>query len=59
DQWQGKAKEFLAAGIEEGVMVLIVGPNVIRLAPSLIIPEPDLDEALTRFEAAVKRVVGQ
>lgn len=56
DEWQGKAKEFLAAGIEEGVMVLIAGPNVIRLAPSLIIPDPDIDEALTRFEAAVKKV---
>ena len=56
EQWQGRAKEFLAAGIDEGVMVLIAGPNVIRLAPSLIIPEPDIDEALTRFEAAVKTV---
>lgn len=56
EEWQGRAKEFLAAGIEEGVMVLIAGPNVIRLAPSLIIPEPDIEEALTRFEAAVKNV---
>lgn len=59
EEWQGRAKEFLAAGIEEGVMVLIAGPNVIRLAPSLIIPEPDIDEALARFEAAVKKVLGQ
>jgi acetylornithine/N-succinyldiaminopimelate aminotransferase len=56
EEWQGRAKEFLAAGIDEGVMVLIAGPNVIRLAPSLIIPDPDIDEALTRFEAAVKKV---
>jgi acetylornithine/N-succinyldiaminopimelate aminotransferase len=59
EEWQGKAKEFLAAGIEEGVMVLIAGPNVIRLAPSLIIPDPDIEEALTRFEAAVKKVCSQ
>jgi len=59
EEWQGRAKEFLAAGIDEGVMVLIAGPNVIRLAPSLIIPEPDIEEALTRFEAAVKKVLGQ
>lgn len=56
EQWQGRAKEFLAAGIDEGVMVLVAGPNVIRLAPSLIIPESDIDEALSRFEAAVKTV---
>jgi acetylornithine/N-succinyldiaminopimelate aminotransferase len=58
EQWQGRAKEFLAAGIDEGVMVLIAGPSVIRLAPSLIIPETDIDEALGRFEAAVKKVLG-
>ncbi|WP_166263206.1 aspartate aminotransferase family protein [Marinobacter caseinilyticus] len=56
DAWKGKAKDFLNAGIDEGVMVLIAGPNVIRLAPSLIIPESDIDEALTRFERAVKKV---
>lgn len=59
EKWQGKAKEFLNAGLDEGVMVLIAGPNVIRLAPSLIIPEPDIDEALVRFEAGVKKVCGK
>ena len=59
EEWKGKAKEFLNAGLNEGVMVLIAGPNVVRLAPSLIIPEPDIDEALARFEAGVKKVCGQ
>ncbi|NMT62224.1 aspartate aminotransferase family protein [Marinobacter orientalis] len=59
EEWKGKAKEFLNAGLAEGVMVLIAGPDVIRLAPSLIIPEPDLDEALARFEAAVEKVCGK
>lgn len=56
EEWQGKAKDFLNAGLDEGVMVLIAGANVIRLAPSLIIPETDIDEALARFEAAVKKL---
>jgi len=56
EKWQGKAKDFLNAGLEEGVMVLVAGANVIRLAPSLIIPESDIDEALERFEAAVKKL---
>ena len=56
DKWQGKAKDFLNAGLDEGVMVLIAGANVIRLAPSLIIPDTDIDEALERFEAAVKKL---
>jgi acetylornithine/N-succinyldiaminopimelate aminotransferase len=57
EKWQGKAKDFLNAGLDEGVMVLVAGANVVRLAPSLIIPESDIDEALERFEAAVKKVV--
>ncbi|MBK1873845.1 MULTISPECIES: aspartate aminotransferase family protein [Marinobacter] len=56
EKWKGKAKEFLNAGLDEGVMVLIAGADVIRLAPSLIIPDTDIDEALERFEAAVKRL---
>lgn len=56
EKWQGKAKDFLNAGLDEGVMVLIAGANVIRLAPSLIISETDIDEALERFEAAVKKL---
>jgi acetylornithine/N-succinyldiaminopimelate aminotransferase len=56
EKWQGKAKEFLNAGLDEGVMVLVAGLNVVRLAPSLIIPESDIEEALVRFEAAVKKL---
>jgi acetylornithine/N-succinyldiaminopimelate aminotransferase len=56
EKWQGRAKDFLNAGLDEGVMVLIAGPNVVRLAPSLIIPEADIDEALKRFEAAVQKL---
>lgn len=58
EKWQGKAKEFLKAGIDEGVMVLIAGADVVRFAPSLIIPESDVDEALVRFERAVAKVAG-
>lgn len=56
EAWAGRAKKFLAGGIEEGVMVLVAGTNVVRLAPSLIIPEHDIDEALQRFERAVARL---
>ncbi len=56
EAWAGRAKDFLAAGIEEGVMVLVAGTNVVRLAPSLIIPEHDIDEALQRFERAVAKL---
>lgn len=56
-EWHGKAKDFMAAGMEEGVMILVAGPNVLRLAPSLIIPDADIAEAMTRLERAVAKVV--
>ena len=59
EEWKGRAKDFLAAGLEEGVMVLIAGGNVVRLAPSLIIPETDIEEALQRFERAVVKLTGR
>jgi acetylornithine/N-succinyldiaminopimelate aminotransferase len=37
-------------------MMLIAGPNVLRFAPSLIIPDADIDEGLERFERAVAKL---
>ncbi|MFC0445656.1 aspartate aminotransferase family protein [Pseudidiomarina halophila] len=58
DKYEGKARDFLNAGADEGVMVLVAGPNVIRFTPSLIIPEADVIEGLARFEKAVAKLVG-
>ncbi|RUO39585.1 aspartate aminotransferase family protein [Pseudidiomarina aestuarii] len=58
DQYEGKARDFLNAGGEEGVMVLVAGPSVIRFTPSLVIPEADINEGLARFERAIAKVVG-
>lgn len=58
EKFEGRAKDFLLAGQEHGVMVLIAGANVIRLTPSLVIPEDDVKEGLKRFEKAVAQVVG-
>ncbi|MFM2480983.1 aspartate aminotransferase family protein [Celerinatantimonas sp. YJH-8] len=55
-KYEGRAREFLAAGIETGVMVLVAGANVIRFAPSLIIPREDVEEGLARFEQAVAMI---
>ncbi|MCL1051404.1 aspartate aminotransferase family protein [Shewanella abyssi] len=57
EKYQGRAKEFLVAGIQEGVMSLIAGANVVRFTPSLVIPEADIAEGLARFERAVAKVV--
>lgn len=53
ESYQGKAKEFLDAAMDEGLMTLVAGANVIRFAPSLVIPDEDIIEGLKRFEKAV------
>lgn len=56
DAYQGKAKDFLNAAMEEGVMTLVAGANIIRFAPSLVIPDEDIAEGLARFEKAVAKL---
>lgn len=58
DAFAGKSRDFLNAAADEGVMVLVAGPNVIRFTPSLIIPEQDIAEGLARFERAVAKLAG-
>jgi len=56
DTYQGKAKDFLVAAMSEGVMTLVAGANIIRFAPSLVIPDEDIVEGLARFEKAVAKI---
>jgi len=53
DTWSGRAREFLLASQDAGVLTLVAGSDVLRLAPSLIIPEADIKEGLERLEGAV------
>ncbi|MGO3004754.1 MAG: aminotransferase class III-fold pyridoxal phosphate-dependent enzyme, partial [Halomonas sp.] len=57
DAFEGRAKEILPLAIEEGLMALIAGPNVLRMAPSLVIPEADIVEGMARLERAIERLV--
>jgi acetylornithine/N-succinyldiaminopimelate aminotransferase len=57
EDYAGRAKEFLQAGIDNGLLSLIAGPGVVRFTPSLVIPEEDIKEGLARFEKAVAQVV--
>ncbi len=56
EEWQGKAKLFLQSALKEGLMVLVAGPNVVRMAPSLLVTEADIDLALEKLERAVAQV---
>jgi len=57
DEYKGRAGEFLRAAQGKGLLVLIAGPNVIRMAPSLLIPDADIDAGLVILEAAVRDIV--
>ncbi len=57
EKWQGKAALFMAAAREEGLMILVAGPKVLRMAPSLIIPDEDITLGLAKLEAAIAKVI--
>ncbi|MDR5892063.1 aspartate aminotransferase family protein [Halomonas mongoliensis] len=57
--FEGRAGEILPLAVEEGLMALVAGPNVLRMAPSLVIPEADIAEGMARLERAVARLVGE
>lgn len=57
EDYAGRAKGFLVAAMAEGLMTLVAGANIIRFAPSLVIPDEDIKEGLSRFEKAVASIV--
>ncbi|MEH6444128.1 MAG: aspartate aminotransferase family protein [Oceanospirillaceae bacterium] len=59
EQWHGKAALFLAAAREQGLMMLVAGPKVLRMAPSLIIPDEDIKLGLEKLDAAISQVIAQ
>ncbi|HBX7750853.1 TPA: aspartate aminotransferase family protein [Klebsiella pneumoniae] len=56
-QHKGRARDFLYAATDAGVMVLNAGPDVMRFVPSLIIDEQDITEGMARFAQAVAKVI--
>jgi len=58
DRHAGRARDFVTAAANRGVMLLNAGPDVLRFAPSLIIPSADIDEGFARLERAFADVAG-
>jgi len=56
--FKGKAKEFVAEGLNQGLMMLVAGPNVLRFAPALIITESEINQALSLLELTAKKIIG-
>ncbi|WNO61286.1 aspartate aminotransferase family protein [Rheinheimera sp. MMS21-TC3] len=55
--YAGKARDFMLAAADEGLMALVAGANIVRFAPSLVIPDADIEAGLARFEQAVAKMV--
>ena len=55
--WQGKAADVMTAAADAGLIVLIAGPDVVRIAPSLIISLDEILEGLARLETALGKAL--
>ncbi len=51
--WKGKAMDVVRAAGDAGLMLLLAGPDVVRLAPSLVISLDEILEGLARLETAL------
>ncbi|MBO1606593.1 acetylornithine/succinylornithine family transaminase [Yersinia pseudotuberculosis] len=56
-KYRGQAREFLAAAAANGLMILNAGPDVLRLAPSLVIELEDIQQGMARLEKAMASVI--
>lgn len=54
--YQGRAKEFLLASAEQGLLVLVAGANVVRFTPALNISNEQIKQAMVKFKEAVSTV---
>ncbi|MDE1184570.1 aspartate aminotransferase family protein [Paraburkholderia sp.] len=57
DTYKGRAKDFVAAAGRHGLVMLMAGPDVLRFAPSLIIPQADIDAGFASLEKAIEEVI--
>ncbi len=56
-KWKGKAMDVMNAAGESGLLVLVAGPDVVRIAPSLVISLDEILEGLARLETALNRAL--
>jgi len=55
ERWQGKGMDVMRAAGDAGLLVLIAGPDVVRIAPSLVISLDEILEGLARLETALAK----
>ncbi len=57
ESWRGKASEVMRAAGDAGLLVLVAGPDVVRIAPSLVISLDEILEGLARLESALGKAL--
>jgi len=57
DAWRGKAKDITKAAEAQGLMLLIAGPDVVRLLPALVVSDAQIAEAELRLRRALDTVL--
>ena len=57
EPWRGRAASVMGAAGDAGLLVLMAGPDVVRIAPSLVISLDEILEGLARLETAVNRAL--
>jgi acetylornithine/N-succinyldiaminopimelate aminotransferase len=55
--WKGKSMDVVRAAGDAGLLLLVAGPDVVRIAPSLVIGLDDILEGLARMEVALGRAL--
>ncbi len=53
----GKAGAVGAAGANHGLLVLVAGPDVVRLLPPLTITDEELEAGMTRLETSLEEMI--
>ncbi|MEJ2177957.1 MAG: acetylornithine/succinyldiaminopimelate transaminase, partial [Gammaproteobacteria bacterium] len=54
EKWKGRARDILTRCAEQGLLILMAGNNVLRLAPPLIVEDGDIVGGVAIMEKAIK-----
>ena len=57
ETWRGQSMQVMNAAGEAGLLLLVAGPDVVRIAPSLVISLDEILEGLARLETALNRAL--
>lgn len=53
-EWRGRSSEIVQVALDHGLLLLVAGPDVLRFAPSLLIPDALIADGLQRLQRALR-----